>query len=359
MPKNLVQVKVTVGKKLDGTLIRKSFYGHSKREANEKAQAYLHSSTVTQVDKSIQLKEWAEKWLEVYKRGNVSEVTFQHSYYAPVHRHIIPYFNNALLVNIQQIDVQAFFNSKSHYSKSTLKKIKDSLNGIFESAIDNNIIIKNPMKSVVIASKAAPTKKRAYTAAQAQQVIEFARTHPAGAPIITLLKTGLRRGELVALRWKDIDFENNLIHVRQSVAEVNGAMTIGPPKTAASIADLPLAAELKSILTALPRSISGFVFPNTKDKLMNPTVWSTRTYALFMRDMNEAHPDIPMLTIHELRHTFGSLVYEASKDIYVTSKLMRHSSIEITAKIYVHESMDTKREALEKAFPNKSVLQLS
>ena len=69
-----------------------------------------------------------------------------------------------------------------------------------------------------------------------------------------------------------------------------------------------------------------------------------------MADMHMANPDIPILSTHELRHTFGSLVYDATKDIYITSKLMRHSDINVTAKIYVHESMDAKRDAIRKIF---------
>lgn len=350
MTNKRIQIKITLGKSLDGTPIRKSFYGRTKKEANAKAQEYLRDNTFAHVDKKITLNEWAEKWLEVYKRDNVSEITFQNSYYSPVHTHIIPHFLNARLADIKSIDIRNFFNSKSHYSKSILNKLKISLNAIFETAIENDLIIKNPVKNVSVVSKKESKEKRAYTKEEAEKVIEFAKTHKNGAPIILMLKTGLRRSELVALRWGDIDFTNDLISVNMSVAETKYGLTIGPPKTKASMADIPFDSDLKRVLINLPRSISGYVFPNTFDKINNPTTWYNRTYATFMRDMQEAYPDIPILTTHELRHTFGTLVYEATQDIYITSKLMRHSDINVTAKVYVHESMDTKRDAIMKIF---------
>ncbi len=346
MSKPRIQIKITVGHNPDGTPIRKGFYGRTKKEANAKAQEYIINNSFGPVDKTITLAEWAEKWLEVYKHGNVSELTYQNSYLAPVRNQIVPHFKNARLADIKQIDIRNFFNENAHYSKSSLNKMKITLNALFEAAIDNDLIVKNPVKNVSIQSKAEAKEKRVYTKEQVERVIEFAKGHRHGAPIIVLLKAGLRRSELLALRWSDIDLSNNLLSVNMSVAETKYGTTIGPPKTKASIADIPFDNELKRLFASLPRSISGYVFPNTKDKLQSPSTWFNRTYRPFMADMHKANPDIPILSTHELRHTFGSLVYEATKDIYITSKLMRHSDINVTAKIYVHESMDAKREAI-------------
>ncbi len=350
MPNKRIQIKITIGKNSDGTLARKSFYGRTKKEANAKAQKYLRENTFAPVDRKITLAEWAEKWLEVYKQGNVSEITYQNSYCNPVYQHIIPYFQNAKLIDIKQIDIIDFFNTKKEYSKSTLNKLKITLSSMFNAAIDNDLIVKNPVKNVQVSSQQEPGKKRAYTKEQVEKIIEFAKEHDDGAEIIVLLKTGLRRGELLALRWEDIDFQNNLISVRMSLAETGSGVTIGPPKTKASMADIPFDNDLKKVLMGLPRSISGYVFPNTKDKLRSPTGWHKRGYRRFMIDMQKEFPDIPVLSPHELRHTFGSLVYEATKDIYITSKLMRHTDINVTAKIYVHESLDTKRTAIISVF---------
>lgn len=96
MANKRIQIKTTIGKNLDGSPVRKSFYGRTKKEANEKAREYLINNSFTTVDKNILLKEWSVKWLEVYKENNVSEITYQNTYHNPVHNHIIPYFKNAL-----------------------------------------------------------------------------------------------------------------------------------------------------------------------------------------------------------------------------------------------------------------------
>jgi len=80
MTKQRTQIKITIGKNTDGSPIRKSFYGRTKREANAKAQEYLRNNTFAPVDRKITVAEWAERWLEVYKEGNVSEITYKNSY---------------------------------------------------------------------------------------------------------------------------------------------------------------------------------------------------------------------------------------------------------------------------------------
>jgi len=219
--------------------------------------------------------------------------------------------------------------------------------------IDNDLIVKNPVRNAQYNSLHEPKEKRAYTKEQVEKIIEFAKGHKDGAPIIVMLKTWLRRGEVFALRWDDIDFQNNIISVRMSLAETGAGVTISPPKTKASMADIPFDNDLKKVLLALPRSISGYVFPNTKDRLRSPTGWHKRNYRRFMIDLQNEYPDIPILSPHELRHTFGSLVYEATKDIYITSKLMRHADINVTAKIYVHESIESKRDAINMILKNQ------
>ena len=168
-----------------------------------------------------------------------------------------------------------------------------------------------------------------------------------------MLKAGLGRAEVLALKWSDVNLKTRTISIMRTVTETNGVLATGEPKTQARKADVPIDDEIIAALNRIPKFIeSDYVFPNSKGGLFSPSDWSSRNYKRFMMDYDKFHfekyNDHPRkLTPHELRHTFGSLVYEATRDIYITSKLMRHSSVDITAKIYVHTQVDAKHEALE------------
>lgn len=339
--------KVTVGSKLDGTPIRKVFYGRTQKEIDERVRQFVQQGYQT-VDRSITFKEWAVKWLETYKEDTVSDRTYKTTYLSPMNTHIIPYFGSARLADIRNIDIQAFLKTKTALSQSLIDKIILSLKAIFESAVDNELLMKNPCKSLSIESSAEKISKRAYSAAEARRVIDFAKTHRYGAPIIMMLKTGLRTGELLALKWADINMRDMTVSVTKAVTQENYIYKVDKPKTETSVRVLPFDEEMKQVLDAMPRSI-GFVFTNSLEVPSSP-LWARTVPAVFMRDYSEycEQRELKHSTLlpHELRHTFGSLLYEATGDIYIVSKLLGHSSVDITAKVYVHEGPTKRRDAI-------------
>ena len=349
--KKRIEKKITVGHEPSGKPIRKSFYGTSERAVNDKIKEYYKQSSAGTIDKSITLAEWADKWLATYKEGNVRGNTYLSSYKISVDK-IKAYFCNAKLAGIRSVDIQTFFNSMSHMSQSQLDKLKITLNGIFRSAIENELIVRNPVSGVKPKSEQKPDVKKVYTREEATALVRFAKTHKDGAAIITILKTGLRRGELCGLRWADVDFKTATIHVRNSVYLDNGRAKLDRPKTATSVRDIPFDEELASVLRFVPRMVGcQFVFHSPRGKMLNPDNWAKRVYASFMNDFSAEMPDARLLTLHELRHTFGTFLYEATGDIYITSVIMGHSSPNITAKIYVHEHSETRQAAMAKVLP--------
>jgi integrase len=342
---------LTIGHEPSGKSIRKSFYGTSERAVNDKIKEYYKQSSAGTIDKSITLAEWADKWLETYKEENVRGNTYISSYKIPVDK-IKKYFSHAKLAGIRSVDIQTFFNSMSSASQSQLDKLKITLNGIFKAAIENELIVRNPVSGVRPRSEQKPDAKRVYSREEATGLVRFAKTHKDGAAIITILKTGLRRGEMCGLRWTDVDFKTATIHVRNSVYLDNGRAKIDKPKTATSIRDIPFDEELADVLHKIPRMVGcQFVFYSPRGKMLNPDNWHDRVYVPFMNDYGAATPDARILTLHELRHTFGTFLYEATGDIYITSVIMGHSSPNVTAKIYVHEHHETRQAAMAKVLP--------
>lgn len=356
----LVEIKRKIGADLNGKSKYKSFYGPSKAAAEEKYRQYLVDSAKERPAElsNITFSEWAEKWLLTYKEGEVRAVTYHSTYEQPLVKHILPVFGSRRLSDILPVDIVEFYKGKSELSFSVLSNFKLIFNGIFESAIENKLITSNPAKRVRLPKSSTDRvkEKRAYTYEQARSVISFAKTHPYGDEVILLLKTGMRKAELLALKWSNVDLKNRIIYVKESVSEVNGRLYISPCKTKKSIRDIPFDDEAYSALCRLKERLSlkkvtaidPYVISGRYGRVMSPNNWSARHFKSFMRDLSIADPNMPILTVHEMRHSFGSVLYSRGVDIVTISKLMGHASIDITVRLYVHDDFEVMRSAIER-----------
>jgi integrase len=358
---NLYEVKITLGRNMDGKLERKSLFSpKSKQDARTKAEQFKLNCQMGQFsNENVSFAAFANKWLENSKETSVRANTYAYTYKNCIKNHLIPYFGRFAMASIHKADIQKFLNGKIDMSDSMLHKLRLTLNSIFEDACDNDILYKNPCKHVKVPfSEKAEKTITPYTAVQAQTVIKYAKLHSFGISIMILLKCGLRRSELLGLGWKDIDFQNNLIHIRKAVTETNGIILCSEPKSKTSIRTLPMDSELKGVLEKIPQTVirykgrgksripltvkNKYVISDYNGNAMQPSNWEARIYKKFMASFHTEHPDIPILKPHGLRHTYGSRLYNNGHglDIYTIQKLMGHSSIEVTTRIYVRHDAD-------------------
>ena len=377
----LYEVKITVGKTMEGKLIRKSFYSSiSKEDARRQAEAWKVEKEVAErtgetfVEKNITFYQWAQRWLDSIK-GTVKDNTYQLTYVNSVNNHLIPYFGSANLSAIQPIDVKKFFNEKAKtHSHETLKKIRQCANSIFESAIDNNLCVRNPCRNIKLKDSLSTSHKSVYTEEQVALVLEYAKTHRFGDEIIMLLAYGLRRGELLGLRWEDVDFENKILHIRQAVADVKNVTTgkmevvVDIPKTAYSIRDLPMSDDIADMLNSRPRTVilgrnkhkkragkeidTQYIFPNQSGGVCSPRTWARRHYDVFMAEMHEYYLcqekpiDVPMLNPHELRHTRASLWVNDNKSLFAIASVLGWGDLKMLRQRYAHSDVESNRKAL-------------
>ena len=151
---NRFQIIRVIGHTPNGEPIRKSFYGKNKDEALLKYHKYkLDVNKHEEEKKSMPIELWIEKWLYIYKEPDVKETTFASTYLRPCKNYIIPYFKGKIIQNITQADIKEFLNTLTLKSQSLIDKIVICLRGIFETAIDNDIINKNPCRNINIKSK--------------------------------------------------------------------------------------------------------------------------------------------------------------------------------------------------------------
>ena len=368
--KRRYEYKITLGKDLNGTLIRKSFYStKSRADARKKAETYklqhemefflCGEGTV----KTVKFSDWAYSCLSMYKKPYVKANTYYGTYLEPLEKHLIPYFGHMNLDDIRPVHIQNYINQAAKtYAPETIKKDYNILRIIFETAVDNQLCTKSPVtKSVKLPKYEVRTKKQAYTQEQYNTVYEFASQWPAGVSIMLLLETGISRSELLGLRWEDLDSTNRCIHIRQGlvayhsddagkqVTESSGLKNKFRQRRIPIVND-----ELWERLCQIPRTVEvngstvapEHIFYSPEGKPYQPNNWANRVYRPFMQALRKQHPEIPELSPHELRHTRATLWIAQGIEPYMAARLLGHSDLKMLTKIYDHTSEETLRNAL-------------
>lgn len=368
--KRRYEYKITLGKDLNGTLIRKSFYStKSKADARKKAEEFklqhemefflCGESTI----KTVKFSDWAHSCLSMYKKPYVKANTYYGTYLEPLEKHLIPYFGHMNLDDIRPVHVQNYINQASEkYAPETLKKDYNILHLIFQTAVDNQLCSKSPMtKSIKLPKYEVRAKKQAYTQEQYNVVYRLASEWSAGLSIMLLLETGISRSELLGLHWEDLDISNRCIHIRQGlvayhsddagkqVMENSGLKNKFRQRTIPIVND-----ELWKRLCRIPRTISAngqtispkHIFYSPEGKPYQPNNWANRVYRPFMQALHRQHPEIPSLSPHELRHTRATLWIAQGIEPYMVARLLGHSDLKMLTKIYDHTSQETLRSVL-------------
>lgn len=370
--------KITLGKDIDGNLIRKSFYStKSKADARKKAEEFklqhemefflCGESTI----KTVKFSDWAHSCLTMYKKPYVKANTYYGTYLEPLEKHLIPYFGHMNLDDIRPVHVQNYINQASEkYAPETLKKDYNILHLIFQTAVDNQLCSKSPMtKSIKLPKYEVRAKKQAYTREQYNVVYEFASKWPSGLSIMLLLETGISRSELLGLRWEDLDLTNRCIHIRQGlvayhsedagkqVTESSGLKNKFRQRTIPIVND-----ELWDRLCRIPRTVRlngrtvspEHIFYSPEGNPYQPNNWANRVYRPFVKALHQEYPEIPELSPHELRHTRATLWIAQGIEPYMAARLLGHSDLKMLTKIYDHTSEETLRNVLLQAGGNSS-----
>lgn len=352
--------KATVGHNFDGTPIRKAFYSStSKESAKAKANQYIVDKKVAEqtgdifISDKISFTQAAQKWLAAVK-PNLSDSAYN-NYEVAVRLHLTPFFGKAALTDIKPIDIQNFFNKISKTTPlESIKKYKNCLNGIFKMAVDNDYCVKNPCANIKITSHCEVEAKQTYTAEQTELVLNFAKNHKDGLAIMLMLGYGIRKGETLALSKQDIDFDNNIIHINHSVADIKNKDTgrievvLKPPKNKQSCRDIPVTPDIISMIKKVETDL---IFANAKGKLYSPHNWTMRNYKRFMTDMQSYYAkqsiDIPILNPHELRHTRATLWVNSGKNLFAIAAILGHSDLKMLQQRYAHKDTESLRNLLD------------
>lgn len=351
LPSGKTRLRVVV--EVDGIEQRKSFTGKSPTDCRNQYKAWLASDSKVSIERVQTLRQWAGHWLEVYKEPFVSWKVGR-DYRMYVERHIVDavidkkVLGDLKLADIRPAHIAKLYAQKSGMSHSALNYMRISLNGIFATAIDNGLCVKNPAANVPLPeTKAADI--HAFTKSQVAQIIAHLDKHANGPYVALLLYTGLRIGELLALTWADIDTDSQVIHVRRSLTRDERGEVIGDTTKTKKERIIPYDDTLKKYLDLLPRH--GLYVICRPDGSYYKHRGFDGLYYQFFDDLNAALPDdaepIPRMSPHKCRHTFATYMLRSGTDIRYVQALLGHSTIK-TTEIYTDVSVDDLRDNIKK-----------
>lgn len=349
------RVTKTVGHKADGTPIRKPFYGNGKKDANNKAIEYMNKlkNGLTLDFETVVIDELIYKWLFQVKRNEVKPSSFQS--YEGTYRNYIKDSDIAQIkvYNAKSIQIQEYYNklgkSKTY---SQIKKLNKLLKQFFFYAEREGFILKNPCNNITIPGKSVKKSVKPeieyFNEEEIEQLKKAFKNHKFKNLILMALGTGLRQGELLALRWENVHLDDKYLEVKETVKTVyvfddkgnKELKTIyNTPKTSNSIRKVDLPDNLIDMLSKMKKD-SEFVFNENGEPISAKTLWGNWKKVLSENNINYKK-------FHALRHTYATMLLSRGVDLKTVQDLMGHSDIAIT-QIYLHVLPKTKVAAVNR-----------
>ena len=255
---------------------------------------------------------------------------------------------NAMLVRLRQPGSRK--NGKDRLSPASIRRIHATLRKALNDAVRRHLITTNPACLVELESTPFPRAKY-WTSTQAGRFLDAIVDDRLYALYHLTLHRGPRRGEVLGLRWEDVDLEQQTVDIHRSRIQLGDAVVDDTPKSEASIRVLSLDRETVLALEAhrarqerefarLDRKVraTDFVFTREDGEPLHPQYVSNHLGILIQ------HAEVPRITFHQLRHTAASLMLEAGADIKYVQHVLGHEDMFITARIYAHVTARLDRE---------------
>jgi integrase len=342
----------------EGRSTRTVLYGRTKSEVRDKLKA-----AIARVDEGAPVRDatatvgtWLKEWRETQLAASNLKPTTRSLYTSCSKNHLEPEpFGKITLDRLRPSDIDRLILDlrKKDLATSTVRQIYHVLRLALAGAVRDKHIARNPCEAV--ARPTTERKEARYLSAEdVSALLKAAESSRYHALLELIARTGMRRGEAMALKWDDVDLEAGSLRIRGTMARVDGELLVTEPKTAKSRRTLPLSPALIARLKwqqgtqARERRRAsntwhetGFVFTTETGRPVD----GRDIYRTIQTAAKKAK--LTGVGIHTLRHSAATVMLENGVNIKAVSDLLGHSSIAITGDVYAHVSEKTARDAME------------
>ena len=338
--------RIVVGHKDNGDSIFRYVYADTQKELSAKLRKSITAyQGVDLTEQSrMTLSEWMDQWLE-NKAGTIRLKTLaNHRGY--IKNHIEPALGHKQISLLKAADIRKFYAKISgELASCTVRCIHTTLHGILDTAVQARLIPTNPTEEVG-APKFTCKPKQVLTDEQLDTFMETIKGDEIWHDFFyTELTTGLRRGELCALRWEDFDAEHGTLHVRHTLHKEKGKpFTTGDTKTYAGTRKIVLPPSTAQLLRERRKTaLTEWIFPNPikPEQPTDPGAAYNRLKVLLKQ------AGLPSLRFHDLRHTFATHALASGVDVKTLSGILGHTQAAFTLDTYTHTTGDMQKRAAE------------
>ena len=335
-----------------GKVIYKNVLGKTQAEVKAKLKAAIEkSNSLVAVTKCYTVGQWLDAWMENYAKLQVRPSSHK-TYQGFIENHIKPTLGDILLEKLTAMDLQRLYKhllesgrvecteSRSKpkgLSVKTVRNINQMISSALNYAVGQKLIPSNPTKGCVL-PKLERKEMKILPPENLGTFFEEARRSGVFELYYIDLATGLRRGELLGLKWSDIDLDKGIIHVRRQVLRQNGEVVEAPLKTKNSYRNIAIGVDAIKVLKGMEQK-DEYVFPSPYGGPMSPD----SVLHMLQRVLKRA--GLERIRFHDLRHTFSVLALQNGVDVKTLSAMLGHYSAGFTLDTYAHVTTSMQKQA--------------
>ena len=300
------------------------------------------------------ISEWIDEWLELYL-PNIQETT-RIGYKTKINNYLKPAIGDIYIQSLRAEHVQKMVNDMiaRNLSPKSIRDTYNNINAAMKKAVTLRMIPFNPCEGVVL-PKLKRYRAKVYDVKMIHNLLEVAKGTDMYLPILLSVTTGLRRGELLGLRWDHIDFKNSMLQVRSNMVRGEEDFVIKPPKTEAGVRDIRLGSEVMAVLKEERAKYLSDLFSYQGH-------FQNLNFVIRQKDGSPIRPDsmsqkwrrflednrLPSIRFHDLRHSNATALIQAGVNPRVVQQRLGHSDVNITLNTYTHVLPEMDMDAAEK-----------
>ena len=342
-----------------GKRINKNVLGRTQAEVKEKLKAAMEEAQVLDVSREDEytVATWLRTWYELYAKPNIRVATADR-YHLMIETYTIPRIGKIKLKKLTSRDLQKLYkdlmehgrvNTKSGHgnpglSTTTVRSVHLMLHCAFERAVKERLIPRNPTDDC-IAPKVRKTEMKILAPEHIKDYLDAADQRGLLPMFYLELVSGLRKGELVALLWSDLDVQNKTISVsKQYIKNPNGELVLSRPKTETSVRKVSIPQMAADLLVQEHNKHpdNPYMFPSPVTGEMYYPDSVVNLHKKILKDAGLGH-----IRFHDLRHTFATMALQNGVDIKTVSSMLGHYDAGFTLRTYTHATRQKQDEAAE------------